>query len=217
MQRIPVSEFKQMCGRAGRPKYDTEGQAILIAKTEFEKDDYIEYFVKGEIENVESQLANESALRFHLLSVIFSGFVFDLDSADRFFSETFYAKQSGNASSLFTKITKLVAELAEMGFLKTSEKRIDATPLGRRVTELYLDPISAFKIINAMKKEKYNDLSYLFTISNTIEFFPLIRVTGKNQAELWEKLQEQKRQRDEIRSQIENYSQQDLSGKNIAE
>ena len=188
MERIPVSEWKQVAGRAGRPKYDSEGEAILVAKTEFEKDDYFDYFINGEVEDVESKLESEFQLRFHLLSIISSGFVFDLESAEKFFSGTFYGSQMENLSDLFGKITKIISELEEMQFVKTTEKRIDATPLGKRVAELYLDPSSAHKIIQTLKKEKHNDLSYLFMIANTTEFRPLLTVPKAMQSELWERV-----------------------------
>ncbi len=192
MDRIPVSEYRQMSGRAGRPKYDSEGQSLLIAKTEFEKDDYFDYFINGEIENASSQLASETKLRVHLLAIISTGYVFDLASAEKFFSETFYAKQTRDMGSLFSKITRIISELKDMGFIATSNERIDATPLGKRVTELYLDPESAFTMINALQKKKFNEMAYLFTITNTSEFYPLLRVPSSQEAELWEKLQEDK-------------------------
>ena len=192
MERIPVSEFKQMSGRAGRPKYDSEGEALLLAKTEMEKDDFTDFFINGEVESVDSMLENDSQLRFHLLAAIAGGFIFDLDSAEKFFSATFYAKQSGNLSALFGKVTKLVSGLEEMGFVKSSDKRIDATVLGRRVAELYLDPLSAFSIINSLKRRKFNDLSYLYSISSISEFYPLLSVPKSSEPELWERLQEEK-------------------------
>jgi len=192
MERIPISEWKQISGRAGRPAYDSSGEAMIVAKTEFEKDDYFDYFINGQIENIDSRLASEHLLRFHLLAVISTGFVFDLESAEKFFSRTFYANQTGNLLSLFRKITSIVKELEEMGFVKADENRIDATPLGKRVTELYLDPMSAFSIIESLKQNKFNDLSYLFLIANTSEFRPLVSAPNSKEAELWEQLQENK-------------------------
>ncbi len=192
MERIPVSEYKQMAGRAGRPKYDTAGEAMLIAKTEFEKDDYFNYYVKGTPEDVSSKLGSESALRFHLLSTIATGFIFDQESAEKFFSKTLYAEQTQNLASLYRIMSSIVKNLESMGFVKATGERIDATPLGRRVAELYLDPISAHCIINALNAKKFRDLSYLFTIANTLEFRPLLGVSKGKDAELWERIQEDK-------------------------
>ncbi len=192
MERIPVSEYKQMAGRSGRPKFDSEGQSILLAKTGFEKDDYIDYFVKGRVESVGSFLGQEPQLRFHLLSSIATGFIFDLDSAEKFLSRTFFAKQSGGISALFGKITYVFSQLEEMGFVKSTQKRIDATPLGRRVAELYLDPLSASSIINSLKKSNFHDFSYLFMIASASEFRPLVVAPRPSHGELWERLQEDK-------------------------
>lgn len=192
MERIPVSEYKQMAGRAGRPKYDTSGEALLIAKTELEKDDYIGYFINGEVESSDSRLGGEVQLRFHTLSAIATGFMFDLDSAEKFLSKTFYAHQSKGVFGLFKKITSVVSELSDMGFVKTDDKRFDATALGRRVAELYLDPRSAHTIITSLRKDKHHDFAYLFTISNTGEFYPLLSVPKAKDGELWERLQEDK-------------------------
>jgi len=42
---ISVLEYKQMAGRAGRPKYDKNGESILIAKTADESDYLMENFI----------------------------------------------------------------------------------------------------------------------------------------------------------------------------
>ncbi len=192
MQRIPVSEFKQMCGRAGRPAYDTTGEAILLSKTEMEKDDYMDYFINGEIEGADSKMSSDSSMRFHLLCAIATGFIFDLASAEKFFSATFYSHQQGGVQNIFDKINYTLEKLREMGFVETTEKRISATPLGHRAAELYLDPLSAFAIVTALKKNKTQDLSYLYIISNTSEFYPLVSAPRVKEGELWEQLQEDK-------------------------
>lgn len=192
MERIPVSEWKQVAGRAGRPKYDNSGEAMLIAKTGFEKDDYLNYYVQGVPENVSSKLGSEGQLRFHLLAAIATGFIFDQESVEKFFSKTLYAHQSQDLSLLYRIMSSIVKNLEAMGFVKATGERIDATVLGRRVAELYLDPVSAFRIITALQAKKLRDLSYLFTISSALEFRPLLGVSKGKEAELWEKIQEDK-------------------------
>jgi len=180
------------CGRAGRPAYDDSGEAILIAKTEFEKDDYFDYFINGDVEIVESKLASDSQLRFHLLSSIATGFVFDLASAEKFFSGTFYASQTKDLTRLFVNITNIISELEEMKFVVSTNKRIDATPVGRRVAELYLDPESAFQLIASLNKKNFADFAYLFSIVSTSEFHPYLSVSKGKEAEMWEEIQKNK-------------------------
>ena len=38
MSPIPILEYKQQAGRAGRPRYDKSGEAISIAKNEPQKE-----------------------------------------------------------------------------------------------------------------------------------------------------------------------------------
>ncbi|MFH1545238.1 MAG: DEAD/DEAH box helicase [archaeon] len=189
-QKIPVREYRQMAGRAGRPDFnDAFGESILIAKNEFEADELKEEFILGEIEEVSSKLGIEPVLRTHLLAAIASGFVFDLESLEQFFSKTFYAFQFKDTKELFLKINEILKELEEMEFISSNERFFKATPLGNRVSELYLDPHSAFSIINALKNESLNELGLLFLISSTYEFFPLLSVPKSKEAELWESLQ----------------------------
>src|SRR5690606_25104344 len=47
LQPIPVFDYEQMSGRAGRPGYDTEGYSYLIAKTMDEGLDLPERYLHG--------------------------------------------------------------------------------------------------------------------------------------------------------------------------
>ena len=49
-QLIPVFDYEQMSGRAGRPQYDDTGYSYLIAKTADEAFELEEHFINGEIE-----------------------------------------------------------------------------------------------------------------------------------------------------------------------
>jgi len=72
---IAVFEYKQMRGRAGRPKYDTYGESVLIAKSEDEKNVLFEDFVCAEPEPIISKLGQENALCMHILSSVAAGYV----------------------------------------------------------------------------------------------------------------------------------------------
>lgn len=190
MARIPVSEFKQQIGRAGRPKYDTEGRGIVVARCEAEKDELFLEYINGKVEPVESRLGIEPVLRMHVLALVASRFVFDLASMDGFFKKTLYARQFSNMQALFEKLQSVLQQLEEMGFIQADEKRISATTLGQRVSELYLDPQSAFEMISAMKASaKFTPFSYLFIICNCSEMMPWLSVPKAKEPELWEQLQ----------------------------
>lgn len=195
MVRIPVSEYKQMAGRAGRSKYDKEGRSVVVTRSEAEKDELFDEYINGQIEPSESKLGFEPVLRMHMLSLIASNFVFDLASMEQFFKKTFYAKQFGEMQALFEKLQGVLLQLQEMGFIEADEKRIKATPLGTRVSELYLDPLSAFEMINALKKPaRFSPFSYLFILSNCSELMPWLSVPKAKEAGLWEQLQLRKKE-----------------------
>lgn len=187
--RISVSEYKQMAGRAGRPKFDTAGEAIILSSSEFEIDDLMETYVRGEIEEVESRLSIEPVLRTHLLAAIATNFIFDLQSMEEFFSKTFYAFQFKHTQEIFSKLSGILVELEELGFVQSNDKKFEATLLGKRVSELYLDPLSAYALIQSLKQKRpFSPLTYLFLFSSTGELSPLLNYSKKMEAQLLEDL-----------------------------
>jgi helicase len=203
-QRISVSEYKQLCGRAGRPQYQESGEGVLIANSEIEVDDLMESYVRGEIEEIESKLSIEPVLRTHLLAAIATDFIFDLQSLEDFFSKTFYAfqfnslfgkkageKPFGKTNALFSQLTRILQELEELGFVESNEKRFKATALGKRVAELYLDPLAAHEMIQTLKQRRaFFPLTYLFLFAQTGELHPLVSVPRKKEPEVLEELME---------------------------
>jgi len=70
MEDISVLEYKQMCGRAGRPQFDDQGESVIISSNENYYNDLDDY-VNGEVEPLESKtLYNDSTLRINLLGFI---------------------------------------------------------------------------------------------------------------------------------------------------
>lgn len=147
---IPVLEIKQMCGRAGRPRFDTYGEAILVARDEEDKEFMLEEYLLGENENIYSKLGTEPAIRSHVLALIATKAASSIDELTEFFGKTFLSHQT-DASYLGDVISGVVEFLKTEGMLKDQEE-LRATLFGKHVSDLYLDPKSATIIRDALRR-----------------------------------------------------------------
>ncbi|MEM4263899.1 MAG: helicase-related protein [Candidatus Woesearchaeota archaeon] len=191
MQYIPVLEYLQMAGRAGRPSFDTHGEAILITGTEPEKKAVYEKFVLGEPEEIYSKLAVEPVLRTYLLSLISTKVIQSPDEIYAFFGKTFWAHQFKDTAKLRKKIDQMLKLLEEWKFIQLLSGSYRATLLGKRVAELYIDPLTANHFIHCMqraKDTKITPLSLLVMISNTLEMAPQLRVKTKEYDDIQEQM-----------------------------
>ena len=117
---LPVMEVRQMLGRAGRPKYDTRGEAWVYCKGTdgWEVADSVSdrYFF-GPIEDITSKLANEPAMRMHLLASIATGGLLHKGSIEHFFSSTFLGSTMA-PSQLRERLNTMLDWLVEERFVR---------------------------------------------------------------------------------------------------
>jgi len=213
MDWIPVLEYMQMSGRAGRPEYEKWGEAISVAKDEKEKEEIYERYICGEPEEIYSKLAVEPVLRTYLLSLISSGIISDAKSLKDFFEHTFWAHQFKDMNKLELIMEKMLqlleawqmvnvkgegkeGPIISSDFLPANhlkeikERKLQATWLGKRVSELYLDPLTAKHLVDGLKHSLHekNTFSWLQLISHTLEMRPLLRVKSKEEELIQEEL-----------------------------
>ncbi len=153
MVPIPVIEYRQMAGRAGRPGLDPYGESFLIAKSNAEMQELMEHYIFGSPEEIWSKLASESALRTHLLSTIAADFVSSEQELKAFIGTTFYAHQQ-DPWHLDATLERVLGFLVENGMIKDSPTgELQPTRLGSLVSRLYIDPLSAVIMIENLQSK----------------------------------------------------------------
>ena len=191
---IPVLDYLQMSGRAGRPNYDTEGQSIALAGTVTEKEKIEEKYIYAEPEDIYSKLAVEPVLRTYVLSLTASGFSPTKKKLFEFFDKTFYAHQYKDLRKLHATLMKVIEMLKDWEFIISSaddfsdageidDEKFRATVIGKRVAELYIDPLTAHHMIECLRNasdKKVHAFSFLQMVCHTLEMRPLIRVSFKD-------------------------------------
>jgi helicase len=173
--RYPISvlEYKQMCGRAGRPRYDKFGEAILIARTEDEQDYLLKNYALAEPERIWSKLGAEKVLRPHVLATVATRFATTEDGLERFFAKTFYAFQY-DPKMIKAKLGDILSFLHREQMVEFAGEELKATKFGRRVSELYIDPVSAVILRDGLytRAKHVTDVSFLHLISRTPDISP---------------------------------------------
>lgn len=148
---IPVLEYKQFCGRAGRPGYDRVGYALTIARRREEKDYILDRYVRGEPERITSKLVSERHLRMHVLALVATGEVGGVEELLGFFDETFLAHLYGSYV-IEGMVWEVLGFLSSTGFVERDDGALRATRLGRRVAQLYIDPLTALALLETFEK-----------------------------------------------------------------
>lgn len=147
---IPVLEVHQMLGRAGRPRYDPTGEALLLAKTPEEEDRMLDRYLSAPPEPIQSRLAAEPALRMHLLALVASGAVSTDADLQGFFAATFYGRTLP-LPELHAKVAQ-VRRFLEKNELLVPGAALRATRFGQMTSDLYLDPMSAIVLREVLSR-----------------------------------------------------------------
>jgi len=163
---MPVLEVKQMCGRAGRPRYDSYGEAILFAKDQDDIDELFDDYFRSAPEAIESKLGSEPALRMHVLANIATGHVATEEELFAFFNRTFFAF-TGDVHSIRGKIFEVLDFLQKEDFVTRHDGHLKATFFGRRTSDLYIDPLSAVRIRDALQKKRAEPFFHLWAMCST--------------------------------------------------
>jgi helicase len=184
---ISVLEYKQLCGRAGRPKYDTSGEAIIVSESGVNAEELYNHYVLGSPEPLRSQLSKDSAVRFHLLSTIATVPGMKKPEIHELFASTLFARQYRSATVEF-KVESALEYLKHEDLVKSKNDRYIATEFGRRTSLLYIDPVTAIAFRNALERvergEGKHALGFLHLITSSPDFYPKLSLRKKDYDEL---------------------------------
>ena len=177
---ISVLEYKQLCGRAGRPQYDKFGESIVVGNGNGEE--ILEHYIKGEPEPIESKITEDKSLRTHILSLIVTHPGIKKEEILNFFLQTLGGLQSSKPTIKFGIDIALRFLSSEFLIIKKGE-RYAATEFGKKTSMLYIDPLTAThfrdSIENVSKKRKHT-FGFLHVITNSEEFFPKFSLRNKD-------------------------------------
>src|SRR5215212_5155582 len=173
---ITVLEYKQLCGRAGRPEYDTSGEAIIVSESGATAEELYDHYVLGSPEPLRSQLSNDNAIRFHLLSNIATLPGMKKPEIHDLFSRTLFARQYRNAT-VELKVESALEYLEKEELVKSRNDRYIATEFGRRTSLLYINPVTAVKFRDALQGLEHtaatkHELGFLHMIADSPDFYP---------------------------------------------
>ena len=179
---ISVLDYKQMCGRAGRPKYDDLGEAVVLAGSEFEKDGIAEKYLAGQPEPLTSQLAEISPLRFHLLATITSQSGATMRDLEEVFTNTLLSAQKG-ASRVGARLGSALDYLVAENLVIKRNGKLTPTQFGKKVSMLYITPETGVLFRRAMKIWEPNldhEVGVVQLIVSTPDFSPKFSPRGKD-------------------------------------
>ncbi|MDF2426113.1 MAG: DEAD/DEAH box helicase [Nitrosopumilus sp.] len=177
---ISILEYKQLCGRAGRPQYDDYGESIIVGNGNTE--DLIEYYINGEPEPIISKITDDKSLRTHILSVIVTHPGIKKEDILEFFLQTLGGLQTRKPTIKFAIDISLRFLSSKFLIIKKGE-RYAATEFGKKTSMLYIDPLTATyfrdSIENVSQKRKHT-FGFLHLITNCEEFFPKFSLRQKD-------------------------------------
>ena len=177
---ISILEYKQLCGRAGRPQYDKFGESIIVGNGN--TDDLIDYYINGEPEPIVSTITDDKSLRTHILSVIVTHPGIKKDGILDFFLQTLGGLQSRKPTIKFAIDISLRFLSNEYLIIKKGE-RYAATEFGKKTSMLYIDPLTATHFRDAVEnvsQDRKHTFGFLHLITSCEEFFPKFSLRNKD-------------------------------------
>ena len=191
-QPIPVFDYEQMSGRAGRPGYDTEGYSYLIAKTLDEAYNLKDHYVYGEIEPTNSKLIeNKDAVYRQIITQVASTLAKTPKDLFKFFLETFYGWQMSHneylesfcSDSIEYEVNTALEFLVKNGIIIPTPDGLKTTEFGMLIAKSNYTVETAVRLREfASVSEEIEASKLIYELSKTPDM-PLISFKGRKSKE----------------------------------
>lgn len=172
---LSVNQVWQRAGRAGRPGYDTQGEAVLFTPT---WDNQSKRYIKGKFEPIFSRLDQPQSMAEQIVTEVASGLSRKESQLKRAFNATLAHRQDR-----LCDLNGAINEMREAGMLttKTDEKKmhaeplLKATPLARVAVRHLITPKTVLHFKRVLEQPYYlGFFDLLLTITSTDDQEPLI-------------------------------------------
>lgn len=196
-QSIPVFDYEQMSGRAGRPGYDTEGYSYLIAKTLDEAYNLKDHYIHGEIELTNSKLIeNKDAVYRQIIAQIASTLSKTPQNILEFFGETFYGYQMNtndffgtlSVDTMEYEINNALEFLVSNGIIQLTPEGLKTTDFGNLIARSNYSVETAVRLKEYVKQDQINIHQLIYVISRTPDIPKISFKSRKSKEAVMDKL-----------------------------
>lgn len=189
-RNVPVWLYLQMAGRAGRPDYENEGYAFVVAKSKEDINYYKSNYLSKKLERAKSHISHDDFFRKSILELVYSGYNTNTDIID-FFRNTFYYYQSNKDPDrlipfdLRSVLRDHIKYLIDNGFMLDIGTGYKLKELGKITVEYLFKTYKTHDLSAFLKVYKYIDEKGKIDVSfdliyKLIKFFPDIKLYKKS-------------------------------------
>lgn len=180
-ENMQVSEYKNLAGRAGRPKYTSEpGECVIVSNVPIYTKGYKENYIFAPIEPLESKIDLKKHIGIILnLARSYSTVGEIVDILDK---SLFGSVKNKQKKDLEIPIDLSINVLKDWGFLNRNKDKLILTPLGESVSRQIIHPFSVYLILKNLKK--YNDRNVDSSLFKDI----LLSICGTPEFNDWERI-----------------------------